>query len=146
MLRGHVYATEAEAVLACEVLDAAYAAAHTPTEELRTVLGSPSLRRALAAGYVTAEGSITPAGEAVGLVLDGTRIVRVQVVPRRPWGARPVALTDGTYLVMWDARLDSVEARAVVVRGQPAVVPRARDAVTRSRSARVDPEFGREPQ
>lgn len=140
MLRGHVYATEAEALRACEALDAARLAAHGPTEELRTTLGPVTLRRALAAGHVAADGSITPAGAAAGLVLDGARVVRVQIAPRKAWGARPITLRDGTYLVPWDARLDAIEGRVATVRGQVATVPRMRDAVEIDRAERADVE------
>ncbi len=141
MLRGHVYATEAEALRACEALDVARAAAHGPTEELRTALGPVTLRRALTAGHVAADGSITPAGAAAGLVLDGARVVRVEIVARKAWGARPIPLRDGTYLVPWDVRLDAIEGRAVTVLGQAATVPRVRDVVevARSERAEVDP-------
>lgn len=133
LIRGHVYATEAEAVRACEVLDVAHLDAHGPTEELRTVLGPVSLRRALAAGHVAADGTVTEAGAALGLSRDGA-VIRVEVAPRKPWGARPLPLRDGTHLVPWDQRLDAIEGYPVTVRGTADAVPTLAELVEREKT------------
>lgn len=98
-LRAHTYASAADANAAIETIDAARPATETAT----TIIGPRGLRRLAAEGLIeidrrTRAATLTAAGRAAGLVLEGGRCTRIVEQPARTW-AHPIELRDGTWAV-----------------------------------------------
>lgn len=114
--RVHTYASEGEATVAIETIDAA----RPETEQARTIIGPRGLRRLADQGLVaidrrTRKASLTDRGLAAGLVLDDSGCRREHTIPTRKW-ADPIPLNDGTYAVPVCAE---VEGRETDRLGQP---------------------------
>jgi len=131
MTRVHIYPTRGAANLAIATIDVANTEVLGPTETATTHYGPRGKARLVAAGHATIDAlggvTLTPAGIAAGLSMNGRNPVTVAPVPRRTW-ATPIPLRDaGGFAVLEPPA--AVAGRTVDVAGTPRQVPAAGTAV-----------------